>query len=146
MRGQAGMTLVELLAVLAIVGIGVGVAALYLRPMEAPLDTATAHFDGTLRAARLKAMATTSAYRLQAGAEDRVVAAFADSCSAGSWTPDPQLELTLPRDVTMNPTNWTICFGSRGLADGNVVVGFVHPEYGSRSVEVMLGGTSRVLP
>ena len=45
MRKQSGVSLVELMAVLAITGIAVGIAALYLRPMEAPLQTATANLE-----------------------------------------------------------------------------------------------------
>ena len=54
--------------------------------------------------------------------------------------------IELPDGVSLDSTAWSVCFGSRGVSNSNVVVGLTHDEYGSRSVEVMLGGTTRIVP
>jgi hypothetical protein len=39
-----------------------------------------------------------------------------------------------------------VCFNSRGIASGGLVVTVDHPDYNPRGVEVMLGGAVRRLP
>lgn len=146
MSAERGVSLVELLAVLAIIGIGLGAASLYVSPMEAPLQTSVELFQGTLRAARLKALATTSACRVAPIDPTHVAVWVADHCSDTFWTADDRLELELPRDVVLTAVDWSVCYSGRGVADGNTVVGFSHPEHGSMGVEILLGGTTVVLP
>lgn len=141
---EHGMSLVEILVVLALIGLVVGAYSLYLRPVEAALETASAHVEGTLRAARLKAIATTSAYRVRPQDDGRLVAEWAGSCSAASWTDDDGLDLDLPADVRLDSTAWTVCFTSRGVSNANVVITLNHPQHGTRHIEVLLGGTTRV--
>jgi len=143
-RHESGISLVELLAVLAIIGLGIGAASLYLKPMEAPLDAAADMVEGTLRAARLKAMATTSGYRVSPNGGGSLTVEQAPSCSAASWSADPGLALTLPDGVGMTALDWSVCFSSRGVANSNVTIRLTHSEYGSREVEVLLGGTTRI--
>ena len=145
-RRQSGATLIEALVVLAIIGIAVGTSVLSLRPLASPIDTGTTLLDGFFRQARLNAIATTSAYRVSAATNNRLMAASASSCSATTWTTDPRLSLTLPNSVTMTSTSWQVCFSSRGITGSNVNVTLQHPTNGSRTVEVLVGGTSRILP
>ena len=146
MRQAAGMSLVELLVVLAVAGIALGASALYLRPMEAPLQTGATDLEGFLRQARGRALATTSAYRIVPSNSRVIEAEFAANCGASTWTSDSGVVLELPRQVTMTDTSWSVCFNSRGLADSNLVVSLTHPSAGSRQVEVLRGGAARVLP
>lgn len=146
MRARDGFSLVELLVVMALAGIALGAAALYLRPMEAPVQTAGEELQGLLRQARARAMATTSAYRVSPATSERLITEFAANCAETSWTTDSGLALTLPRGVTMTDTSWTACFNSRGLADSNLVITLTHSEYGSQQVELLLGGAARGLP
>jgi type II secretory pathway pseudopilin PulG len=140
------MTLIEALVVLALIGIVLAVAAITLRPLESPVDTATSLAEGFLREARLHAIASTSAVRVSPAAPNRLAAASASACSATTWTSEPNLSLTLPSGVTMSPSSWQVCFSSRGVSGNNVVVTLQHPTNGSRRVEVLVGGTTRVLP
>jgi len=139
------MTMVELLVVMTIMGLSVGISALYLTPAAAPLETGSLLLEGYLREARLKAMATTSAYRVQPVDERTLEARVASNCSSVDWEVGPVPELRLPRDVNLSDTDWSICFSSRGIASVNVVVTLAHDELGETQVEVMLGGATRVI-
>jgi len=145
-RRQSGLTLIEALVLLALIGILVAVASLALRPLQSPVDTATALLEGFLRQARLNAIASTSACRVSPGASNRLVAATASSCSATTWSAVSSMNLTLPTGVSMSPSSWVVCFSSRGVSGNNVIVTLQHPSNGSRKVEVLVGGTTRVLP
>jgi len=145
-RRAAGSSLVELLVVLAVAGVAMGAASLYLRPMEAPVLTAVAELEGFMRQARARALATTSACRVLPVTSSDLRAECAANCGATTWTVDPGLGLALPRGVTMTDTGWTVCFTSRGLSTGNLTITLAHPEYRSRQVEVLLGGAARAVP
>ena len=143
--GQSGMTLVEMLAVLAIFGILIGMGAVYLTPMEAPLKTGSEILETAFRQARARAIATTSSYRVRPSTAGEVVGEYARSCSSVSWNDEPKLYRDLPDSVTFPDPSWVVCFSPRGVASANVVVTLSHPDLGTRHVEVMLGGVSRVL-
>jgi len=144
-RSQSGASLIESLALLAILGILLVISTLALRPLASPIDTGTTLLEGFLRQARLNAIATTRAYRVSAASSNRVGAAYASTCSATTWTTDSKLSLTLPAAVTMTSTSWQVCFSSRGVSDANVLVTLQHPTNGSRKVEVLFGGTTRIV-
>lgn len=145
MQNDSGMTLVEILAVLAIISLAVGVAVVQLRPLEAPLDTATSQVEGLCREARLSAIASTSAYRLSPDGHGGILAEHAASCSSTTWTLDSRMGLTLPSGVSMTPSSWTACFSSRGISSTGLTIALAHSQYGTRSVEILVGGTTRVL-
>jgi hypothetical protein len=142
----AGQSLVELLAVLAILGMGVGVATVYFDPVEQPLRTGTRLAEGFLQASRARAMATTSAYRVTPRSATVLGAEYADSCSSTTWTEESQLVLELPEGVELDDPVWQVCFTSRGLTTTNTVIALRHPDEGEERLEVLLGGTTRVLP
>ena len=141
-----GMSLVELLVALAIIGTVVTTAALYLRPLQAPLHSGVAELEGCIQRSRTAAMSTTSAYRLTPDGSGRITAQFAASCSASTWTNDPTISLQFPEGVRMSSTAWSLCFDPRGLPSSNLTIALTHPQFGTRSVEVMLGGATRTLP
>lgn len=139
------MTLTELLVVLAILGISVTAATQNLRPLETPLQTGASLVQGMFRQARLRAIASTSAYRVSPAGSQILIAETAASCAETTWTSDPDVLVEMPDDVTMSPTSWTVCFSGRGLSTNNVTVTLNHPYYGTREIEVLLGGTTRVI-
>jgi hypothetical protein len=142
----SGSSLIELLAVIALVGVAVAATAVYLHPIEAPLQVGSAALEGYFRQARGRALATTSAYKVSASTPRSLQAQYANDCAETNWTPDPKLQLQLPPDVALASTSWSVCFNSRGLADANLQVTLNHPEEGSQQVEVLRGGASRVMP
>jgi Tfp pilus assembly protein FimT len=145
-RRQRGATLVEALVVLGVLGLAVGATALALRPLQSPIDTGTTLLEGFLRQARLNAIATTSAYRVSPSSTSRLRTTYASSCSATTWTTDADMTLALPSGVTMTSTSWSVCFSSRGISNANTLVTLQHPTNGSRKVEVLVGGTTRIVP
>ena len=136
--------MLELLVVVAILGIAAMIMALNLRPAEAPVQTAARLVEGFILQARSMAIATTSAYRVTPDGADRLVVEYAGDCSDSTWTPEPDTVLELPDGVTMADTGWSVCFSRRGISTANVTVTLNHPERGTSRVEVLLGGGTRV--
>jgi Tfp pilus assembly protein FimT len=136
--------LLEVLAVVTVLGLSVGAAALKLQPIETPLDSGTRLVQSSLRQARLSAIASTSAYRVVPVTSDRLTGEYANSCSASTWTTDSSMSLNMPKDVDFESTGWSVCFSSRGISDGNVEIVLDHPTAGKSTVEVLVGGTTRV--
>jgi prepilin-type N-terminal cleavage/methylation domain-containing protein len=146
MNRQSGMTLLELLGVLALIGIVVCAVVVNMQSSGNPLDVSTSLLEGQFRAARLNAIATMSAYRVSPATPSSLRAEKGATCSATTWTVDSSLNNALSTGVTMSPSSWSVCYSSRGIATANVVVTLAHSRYGSRRVEVLVGGASRVLP
>lgn len=143
--GQQGTTLIEVATVLALVGVGIGVTAFYVVPPQSPLQLGVERTEGALRQARLQALASQSAHRVRPLDSGRLGTEVADRCDAGSWSAAPDLTVAMPAGVTVS-TGWDVCFGARGIADANVTVAVDDGVAPPRSVEVMLGGTTRVAP
>ena len=146
MNRQSGLTLLELLGVLALIGIAVAAVAVRMQSSGNPLDVSTSLLEGEFRAARLNAIATMSSYRVSPATPTTLRAEKAATCSATTWTVDSNFNNALSTGVTMSPSYWSVCYRSRGIATANVVVTLAHSQYGSRRVEVLVGGASRVLP
>ena len=144
-RKNSGFTMIEALVILAVLGIAVAGASLFLKPAAAPLQSATVLTEGYMRQLRARAMSTTSAYRMAPIDTMRLGASYAATCGATTWTDDPDFGLELPEGVEMSSTAWTLCFNSRGLASSNLTISLQHDQFGARDIEVLLGGTSRVL-
>ena len=135
----------ELLVILALLGLSVTAIAFSLKPLETPLHSGTVLLEGFFRQVRRNAMATTSAYRAVPLGQDRLIAQRASSCLDTTWTDDPLVHIELPDGVEMTDNTWRVCFSSRGISANNVTVTLSHAEAGQRQVEVMIGGTTRIL-
>lgn len=146
MNGQHGFSMTELLVVLAIMGLSAAIGSLYLDPMSTPIESGAVQLEGFFRQARLRAMATTSAHRVKPTDGSNLMVETASNCSATTWTTSGDLVQELPSGVTMTDTSWSVCFSSRGISLNNVTVTLTHSKYGTRDIEVLLGGTTRILP
>jgi hypothetical protein len=90
-------------------------------------------------------MATTTVHRIRPFTEGQLVVEYAPSCLSAAWTLDPRMDLELPAGVTLTPTDWSVCFTTRGTATNNVVVTLEHPKFESKQLEVLMGGAVRWL-
>lgn len=148
-----GVSLVEALIVMAIMAIVWGIMALNLRPFSDPLQDATVQVEGLLKQVRAKAMATTSAYRLQ-WTPGALGASHATSCLATSFTADPSLDLQVNQEVQLTlywaqsgqrltAGDWA-CFTSRGLlltSRGEELLLRLEDHRGrTQTLKVLLGG------
>jgi prepilin-type N-terminal cleavage/methylation domain-containing protein len=145
MRRQSGITLVELLVAMAILGLCLTASTIYLKSTDNPLKTGSILLEASMREARLMAIAETAAYRLAPQGTRTVRMERAASCGDTTWTDAPTPSVPMPDGVTIVTEGWTVCFNSRGISSDNVVIELSHAEYGARKVEVLLGGTTRVL-
>ncbi len=134
----------ELLVTLAIAGIMIGIGTVNLMELSNPARTAANEIAVYLKRARAKALSTTSAYTLSASSSDTLVATYGNTCSSATQTADTELTLTLDR-ADLTDTSWSICFTSRGFPDANVEIPVTDVYEGSNTVEVLLGGSIRVL-
>jgi prepilin-type N-terminal cleavage/methylation domain-containing protein len=143
---SAGMTLVESLVVIAILGTGLAIGSAYLRPMEHPVERGAERLESLFRGARSRAVSTLSAYRIRPETNGSLLGEYSASCNAVTWTAEPALELALPDLVTLTDTSWSVCFDTRGIASSGLLVTVDHPDFYPRVVEVMLGGAVRRVP
>jgi Tfp pilus assembly protein FimT len=146
MNRERGTSIVEALVVLAVIGLIAAGTVVRLEAAAAPVRTGAHELAGFFRQARARALAGSAAYRVFPDSDTLVAVERAKRCDATSWTPDPELTLELAAGVRLDDTTWTVCFSSRGTSADNVTIGVSHPEHGARQVEVMLGGSTRILP
>ena len=142
---QTGSTLMETLVALAIMGIGLGIGTALIRPDEAPLDEGAARVEALCRQARTSAIASASAYRIRPDATDSLLAERGASCSASTWESGGVDATRLPEGVSLTSTSWTVCFGRRGFSNANEEIRLQHADLGTIAVEVLRGGTTRVV-
>jgi len=145
MSRQSGATFVELLVVLAILGIGLGMASIFLQSTDNALQTSSVLLEASFREARLMAIAETAAYRVVPQGSAVVRMEHAATCADTTWASADSPPVELPEGVAIQEEGWAVCFNSRGISSDNVVVTLAHASYGTRQVEVLLGGTTRVL-
>lgn len=146
-RRRAGLSLLEVLVVVGILGVALGIGFSNLRPLAGDLHNNANRVAGTFRQVRAKAMVTTSAYRVVKLSATRLRAEYAVTCSAASWTADPKLGIDLgDRTEIRTPAANTglVCFNSRGLAEDNPTLVLADPAGKTVSVEVFLGGAVEI--
>jgi Tfp pilus assembly protein FimT len=137
------MSLVELLVVLTLLSLMIGIAPLFLRPFEQPLRTGGQLLEGLIRQTRARAAATMTVHRIRPTAPGALTVETAPSCSSGTWTHEPELDLALPRGVTLTDTSWSICFGTRGTTATSRTLTLSHADQGTLPLEVLVGGLVR---
>lgn len=140
---QTGLTLVELLVAVALLGVVVAMGAVYVDTTERPLEAGGSLLEGLLRQARARSISTTTAHRVAPSGPGSLIVEFGDDCDAATWTQEPRMDVDLPEQVTMSDTTWSVCFSRRGIASDNVTITLDHPEWGSKELEVLRGGVTR---
>lgn len=140
---QAGFSLLETLVVLLLSAVLASIAIGNLRELANPAQSGAAQIEAFLKQIRAIAISQTLAYEVSAESPSRLVASFGTTCDA-SMQNAPALTLDLPIGTTLNPSDFTICFNSRGIAMDNVTAE-ISDARGRRQVEVLLGGGVRIL-
>lgn len=165
MKSSQGFTLIEIITILAIIGILSAIAAPSLLFANKPLQNATNILVGHFKQIRAKAMVTTSAYRLKSVSTTRLEAEYAINCSATSsaWVNDPQftldfqdeelklrgIQLVTPTAIDgvarSSPTGWSICYNSQGIANTNLIITLKNNQSDERkTLEVFPGGSVEI--
>jgi len=144
---RAGFTIIELLVIIAIIGILASIAALNLRPLHNEARAAANDFAGSVKQVRGRAMVTTSAYRLVYVAPDRVVVQWRRACGGSeTWTPEARFDLELRDGTTIDGLAdgaQLLCFNSRGITEQSPTVTFRDAQGRTASIEVFAGGGVR---
>ncbi len=158
-----GYTLVEILAILILIGILVAIVSPQVLLVNKSLPSATTQLISTFKFARAKAITTTSYYRIKPDpgaaipANQLLVEYNTTSCTATTgWTTDYSFstsDLTFPIKVQMvqpttingiaqaTATSWSLCYKPRGLADNDVQLTLQDLKSNkTQTVEVFLGG------
>lgn len=148
-----GFTLLELLTVLAIIGILLGVTAMNLSGFQRPALSDARSLASTVKAARSAAIASTGAVQVRFDTATRTLSARRGaSCAATTWTNLPassRVELN-PKVVMLTPLRpdpWQVCFDSRGVADSAPTLQ-LRDQNGTTvyTLAVFLGGAVKVSP
>ena len=137
--------MVELLAVVTVMGLAMSAAATGLQSNVDDLEQSERLTESFFRLARARAMSTTSAVKVLPSNAGRLYLEQASTCSDATWSTHDELELRLPDGVRFDNVGWTVCFSSRGVADRHVVVDLSGPSNRGSRVEVTLGGGARIV-
>jgi len=144
---RTGFTIIELLVIIAIIGILAAIAAINLRPLHNEARAAANDFAATVKQARGRAMVTTSAYRLVYEAPDRVMVQWRTTCGGSeTWTPETRFDLQLRDGTTIDGLvdgSELLCFNSRGVTDQSPTVTFRDALGRTATIEVFAGGAVR---
>lgn len=140
-----GITLLEVMITLGIVGILSGIGISNLRQLNTESQNASAYITSFIKQVRARAIAATLAYRIRPTTSSYLIAESASNCSAATWNLDSRNQLLLPAGTSLSDTSWDICFNSRGFPDGNLEIQVRENNGMTRTVEIMLGGATRSL-
>ena len=143
-RTERGYTVLELLVTMVIVSIMSGTAISSLREYEHRSASAAADIAAVLKRARGKAITSLTTVTVRPGSDTTLVTTTGSSCSA-TQTVDEMLDYTLPPDVKLVSTAWSICYSNRGLSTSSeTIVVRDERKRESRAVQVVLGGGVRL--
>jgi prepilin-type N-terminal cleavage/methylation domain-containing protein len=139
---ERAFSLFELMATMAVMGIAAGTVISNYRELNDPLQNSANQIVTQMKHARIKAIATTSAYLVQPTSANTIEFRYGATC-ANTPTTDTALALELDPGVSLADTNWSLCFSSRGLSDTSLDLDVLEGTR-LRIVEILIGGSIRV--
>lgn len=143
MTSESGMSLVELMVVVAVSSLLIASGVSNLKELESPLNDASFATVHYLKLARATAISRTKAVVVTRSSSSRLTSAEADNC-ASSQTDIDSLILDLPGGATFTSSGWTICFTQRGFAESAVSFPITAGS-DSKTIQIALGGGIREL-
>ncbi len=142
-----GLTIVELVIILAILGILISISAANLRPLGNDLENAVQETAAFFKYARIKAISTTSAYQVVFESNTKLKAEYALFCDTpNDMIEDIRLQLELRENITIKsedfqPGDVLVCFNNRGTTNQTNPTVILQDQYGNeKAVEVFVGG------
>jgi prepilin-type N-terminal cleavage/methylation domain-containing protein len=135
-----GFTLLELLIVIATVGILFGIGILTAAGLRSPIGEATTQLSSVLRQVRTRAISATSAYRLKATSSTNAIVQYAINCEAATWTTDSNLSIDLGEGVQFSNSSFVVCYQPRGTVPTAVTISLSDTKSQTRSVAVYTAG------
>ncbi|MCB0310171.1 MAG: prepilin-type N-terminal cleavage/methylation domain-containing protein [Bdellovibrionales bacterium] len=143
---QNGFTMFELIMTLGLSLVISGIAAMNLKELDDPLKNGSAQLEGFFKLARAKATSSTSAYTVMPENSGNLITKFSPTCGTPleEQVEDPNLRLEFPTGAFLADTDWTLCYDSRGLPDGNLAVEVYDQDGDVKTVQVYLGGGVRI--
>ncbi len=144
-RGETGIAVVDLITAFLVVSVMAGTAISQFRSINDSSEFAADGIVAYLREARAKALTGTIAYTVSATSTTQIRAQYSALCSTATKTTDTSLSMKLPNGTTMGSSNWSVCFDSRGFANGSVQVTLSDSLGRTSTIEVVLGGGVRKL-
>ncbi len=142
-QDENGYTIIEMIIVMALVGILAFTAMVNLPEVGNPLANAAFSSENYFRLARTTAIAHTQAMVIAPISSTQLGASSSDSCD-GTLTPIPSMTVSLPRRITFSNTSWSVCLNQRGLAKEAASFDLIDSAGGSKTVRVALGGGTMV--
>lgn len=144
-RRTAGFTILELLILLAVLGILFGIAAWDVRPLNNDARNAAHQLASAVHITRTRAMATTSAHRLVVAgpSELRVEAAVRCDDPEADWSTENAFATTFPRGAALQgvaPAEVLTCFDPRGIGNASPTLTIQDGRGRTATVDLYAGG------
>ena len=144
-KSQAGFTILELIVTLSLALIIGGIAVPQMSKLNSASHNAADLIASFSKQVRARSIASTAAYRMKPSGNSRIITEYSTSCSSTTWSEDSKNKLILPSNTYLLDSTWDLCFNSRGFPDGNLDI-LIRDQNGNRkTIEIMLGGATRVL-
>jgi Tfp pilus assembly protein FimT len=142
-KNDKGYSLVNMLATLAMIGILLATATSNLKIISNPLADASFALNHYFRLSRARAISQTTVIKIAPTSTTRVVATSGETCDTATAAVD-NLAINLPTGARLVTTDWSTCFTARGLATEAITFSLIDDRGVTRTVEIALGGGSRI--
>ena len=153
-KSERGYTVLELIVTLGFVAVLAGSATFQARSLSDPIQNQTALVLSFVKQIRARAVSTTASYLIYPASATQISVAKGTACPAtipptastlvgASFTADNP-KIVLGEKVQLATQTWGVCVTQRGLFTGASNIQLVDTEGKSRTINIFLGGATRV--
>ncbi|TVR67197.1 MAG: hypothetical protein EA422_00630 [Gemmatimonadales bacterium] len=143
-RGRGGVTLIDVILILVIVGTLTTLSVPAFRALSNDLRSAVTETAGLVAQARSQAMSTSSSVRIRVVSDHVLMGERSRDCGGtGGWEVDGRVRLEFREGLRLSgleADSVLLCFNSRGVSDANPTFLLTDRDGRSREIEVLLGG------